>query len=122
MPGGGGGHITIINVITGMVDMVYTADESYTTKIHQYVASVEFFYTNYTTTAAYVVKNFGFKSKRIMLFAPGANTNDVSWSFNNSTLHGEIPKGTILIFDGKKADKIYLKSSGGGEAIRVWAW
>ena len=73
-------------------------------------------------TTSFVQQSFGFGADEIVLYNDDA-TNDVLVSFDGSTVHMRVIKGTSHKWD--KVDKpgsIYLKSSASTPAYRLTAW
>jgi hypothetical protein len=75
-----------------------------------------------TTTNAYVLTDLGFVARSIIIAASNDNTEDIKFSFDATTLDGEIAPGEPLSLNGIEARYIWIKSTSAGMGYRLWAW
>lgn len=74
------------------------------------------------TTSAFVLIDLGFVARNIIISSSTENTEDVRYSFNGTTIDGEIAVGEPLTLNGIEARHIWIKSASGGMEYRLWAW
>jgi len=79
------------------------------------------FYTAYASTNLYVEKVFGGECHTLTIQNTHAS-DPVQFSFDGATLHGDLSAGESITINVGSAASIYLKSTGGTAAIRVWGW
>lgn len=74
------------------------------------------------TTNAYVAVDLGMVAHNIIIVNSSDNSEDIQYSFDGSTLAGEIAVGEPLTLAGIEAQIIFIKSASGGMEYRLWAW
>jgi putative lipase involved disintegration of autophagic bodies len=77
------------------------------------------YYTGYSSSNLYVQKSFGGEVHNLTIQNTHA-TDPAQFSFDNSTLHGELSAGESITVNVGQATSIYLKSTAGTAVIRVW--
>jgi len=84
---------------------------------------------NITTSSVNIA--FGFKSRKVILILPSANTDDicVSWLGGtavcpaaNTSGHMKYPAGTTIIIDDIGVDNISIIAASGTQTIYIQAW
>lgn len=79
------------------------------------------YYTAYSSTNAYVEKVFGGTCHTLTIQNTHA-TDPMQFSFDGTTLHGDLSAGESITVNVGNAVSIYLKSTAGTAVIRVWGW
>lgn len=65
-------------------------------------------------------KTFGFNSDSLVISNDSGNV--IEFSFDGSTIHGNLKSREVLTFSNKKESDIYLRSTSGADTYRVWAY
>jgi len=79
------------------------------------------YYTEYTTTNAYVENVFGGNVNSITVTNDSA-TDPVQVSWDGATLEGEIKAGESMTFNAKTQTSVYISATTGGDNVRIWGW
>ena len=79
------------------------------------------YYVAYASTNLYVEKVFGGTVHSLTIQNTHAS-DPVQFSFDGSTLHGDLSAGESITVNVGAATSVYLKSTAGTATIRVWAW
>jgi hypothetical protein len=79
------------------------------------------YYTAYDATNLYVEKAFGGNCHTLTIQNTHAS-DPAQFSFDSTTLHGELSAGESITINVGNATGIYLKSTGGLATIRVWGY
>ena len=78
------------------------------------------YYSDYTTTNAYVEKALGFPAKLLSL-VNDSDSDPVQVSFDGATLHYELKGGEYKDITADGRTSVYVKATTGGEKVRITA-
>lgn len=79
------------------------------------------YYNTSVPGGAYVEKVFGGTCHSLTI-QNIHTTDDAQFSFDGTTLHGDLSAGESITVNVGNATSIYLKSTAGTATIRVWGW
>lgn len=78
------------------------------------------YYDSFSTTNLYVEHALGGNVNTITITNDG--TSDVQVSYDGATLEGDIKKGESMTFNTISKSSVYIKSTSGSDAVRIWGW
>lgn len=79
------------------------------------------FYENYSTTNLYVERTFGGGCGSVTVSNDHAS-DPVQLSWDGATLDAEINAGESLTLNARSKTSIFVKSTAGNAAARIWGW
>ena len=79
------------------------------------------YYSEYTTTNAYIESVFGAGVHTITISNDSA-TDTISISFDGATLVGDLKLGESVTVETKTRTSIYIRGTAGGDNVRIWGW